>query len=231
MAENSTLTEETTVTGVRSRCRRGAIGLSAAALLFAACAGDDAAQPADDAWSAGDGPAVWLDIETLQAETPQGIVTATEVPNAFVGAVTDDLYVGIVITEEGTQYDQYEFIAYLCDSTEIAKFMFGNLSDGETMIGANRMDLAFEVGDDEITGSVWRDGEELGSFTAVPSDDESGLFYALADSPIVEPASFGNHPQRVGPPGYVGGWIILNATMQQGFWWGWSAEEEEELQM
>lgn len=176
---------------------------------------DDAVE--EEAESEGAGPEFPLDIETLQVETPRGTLQATELPNTFVGAVTDDLFIGISIPPEGSQYAEgSEIIVYVCNSQDVAAFLYGDLSSGEAVSDDGDIHAFLDIGDDEITGSVEVNGADAGSFTATPSDDESGVFYALVDG-YIDDVSW--QLVRVGPPHYTGGWIILNAQMQQGYWW------------
>jgi hypothetical protein len=219
------------------------VSIASLAIVLAACttdSDDDVAEAADDtvaeatddavaeeedaddaieeeAESEGSGPEFPLDIETLQVETPRGTLQAAELPNTFVGAVTDDLFVGISIPPEGSQYAEgSEIIVYVCNSQDIAAFLYGDLSSGEAVSDDGDVRATVEIGDDEITGSVEVNGEDAGSFTATPTDEESGVFYALVDG-YLDDVSW--QLVRVGPPHYTGGWIILNAQMQQGYWW------------
>jgi hypothetical protein len=200
----------------RFRLRFLVLGVSALVLVLAGCNGDgddDAATAAAD-----EGP-VTLDIETLQAETPQGTVTAQEIENAFVGDVTDELFIGIALMDEGSGfYDDGEVLAYLCDSADVKTWLSGELSGDTTVLESGDIRVEFEMADDGITGTVSVDGADLESFTADPAGEDSGLFFARAAGEDEATA-------------YIGGWIVLSANLQRGWWGAYDEEEEEELQM
>jgi hypothetical protein len=161
-----------------------------------------------------------LDLETLEAVTPEGVFRGEPLSDASVGAVDDDWFIGIS-TPDGTEAGVV--VAYLCDGVR-GIWLEGEISDGAASLQAGATVLEFE-GDGTFTGTVAIDGGEAQAFTAVEAAGDAGLFRAIH---VSEPAS--SRAQSVGTLAYTGGWIILNATSMRGSIWWFEDEEPTDME-
>jgi hypothetical protein len=162
--------------------------------------------------SESDEPDMILDLNTLTANSPHGILQAEPVENAFVGQVNDDLFIGIALAEDGEGGQSQEIIVYLCDG-EYGEWLAGELEPG----GGAKLENAglyhsetntiiegLSITDSAISGKVILWGEEAHPFTATAATDDAGLFWAWKtndDSDVV----------------IFAGWVVLSDGRQQGF--------------
>lgn len=190
------------------------VALLVAAVLVTAC---QTAGPVDEATDIR-GPV--LDLETLEAVTPEGVFRGEPLENVSVGAVDDDWFIGIS-TPDGTEAGTV--VAYLCDGVR-GMWLEGEITDGTAHLQAGATVLEFE-GDGTFTGTVAIDGGEARAFTAVEAAGDAGLFRAVH---VSGPES--SRTQSVVPLAYTGGWIILNATSMRGAIWWFEDEEPTDLE-
>ncbi len=142
-----------------------------------------------------------LDLETLEVEFPNGPTTAEPWDNTWVGQVTDDLFIGIRITDAYGDAPR-EVTAYLCDND------FWAVLDGELVDDAAALsdedkdtDVNLELIDDEITGSVTLAGQSTMDFSAEPASGDAGVYVAATEIDEVE---------------VTGRWIVLEDGQQRG---------------
>jgi hypothetical protein len=163
----------------------------------------------------GGGPEVevLLDLETLQAEAPEGTYRAEAVPNAYVGAVDDDLFVALAFPEGGTA-DPDPVAVYLCDGRDVSIWLAGELEGESGSLSNDDVEIAFERSGDDWIGTITFTGAMARAFTVSAAAGVAGLYRAEETFDEVR---------------WIGAWIVLADGQQRGFRWG--AEEEEELQM
>jgi hypothetical protein len=117
-----------------------------------------------------------LDLATLEAEAPGMTVQAQPVDNAFVGEVTDDIFIAIA-PDQLPAAEADEVMAYLCDDEGLAIVMTGELGDdGTATLSEEQATVELAVTGDQIAGSVTLDGEQIGQFTATAATGEAGLY-------------------------------------------------------
>jgi hypothetical protein len=118
-----------------------------------------------------------LDLDTLQAETPAGTITAEQVweENTYVGAVDESLYVGVSFPE-GPETAP-EATVYLCDG-EMAEHLTGEVGTGTTMLEGEVLDIELSIADGVVSGVVIQDDEEPRSFVANAATGDAGLYTA-----------------------------------------------------
>lgn len=168
------MTDETTTGGTRSRreiLKTSALGASA--FWLAGCTDADNSQ--DFPALAGSAPE--LNLETLQAETPAGTVTAERkwAENTYVGAVDEDLYVAVSFPESPDTAQ--EATVYLCDG-EIAAHLTGDVGAGTNTFEGEVLDVEFSFADGVVSGAVIQDGEERREFVANEATGDAGLYTA-----------------------------------------------------
>jgi hypothetical protein len=183
--------------GVRCGRWRLAVGaLMAAGVMLTACS----APGADDN---GAGGAPELDLASLEAEIDAGTLQAQPVPNSFVGAVTDDLFVAVALDDSGG--GGQVATVYVCDGAGVSTWLRGAVAaDEPTRLGGfeDGASVEFVVAGDAVHGHVvtaQHGGPQY--FEAVPASGEAGLYRA-------EDTLEGDD--------YVGGWIVLDDGRQQG---------------
>lgn len=176
------------------------VALLVMALLVTAC------QTAGDVGEATDirGPA--LDLDTLTAVTPEGVVRAEPLERASVGAIDDDWFIGISVPD-GTEAGHV--VAYLC-SGERGIWLAGEIADGAARLQSGDTVLEFE-GDGTFTGTVAIDGGEARAFSAIEAASDAGLFRAVELSDPEESDTLSAATRTT-----TGGWIVLSATSMRG---------------
>jgi hypothetical protein len=161
--------------------------------LLAGCRSDDggevAAPPA----------APRLDLETLEVEVPGGTLTAEARSGAFVGAVTDDVFVAVAFPDEVGPHGRVT--VYLCDD-EHGEWFSEQLDGGVLRIDGEQVTVAIELSGDEVSGSVtWR-GQDLGEFTATEATGVAGLYAGGA---------------TFGGVDHSAAWVVLPDGRQRGY--------------
>jgi hypothetical protein len=156
-----------------------------------------------DAGEAAAGPSAELDLASLEAEIDAGTLRAQPVPNSFVGAVTDDLFVAVALDDSGG--GGQVATVYVCDGAGVSTWLRGAVAaDEPTRLGGfeDGASVEFVVAGDAVHGHVvtaQHGGPQY--FEAVPASGEAGLYRA-------EDTLEGDD--------YVGGWIVLDDGNQQG---------------
>lgn len=132
-----------------------------------------------------------LDLDTLEAEAPDGTLTAQRAENSFVGEIAEGRVIGIAFTAEvdmtDDSYDQNEIVVHLYDQQEAA-LMIGDLDENgaasleslePTPYFDATVDLVME--DDVVTGTVTFRDEEPSSFTAEAATGVAGVYWAVGE--------------------------------------------------
>lgn len=159
--------------------RHAAMLFATVSLAFlASCSDGDSDHPAStspESAPLSQEPAPNLDIETSQADTPAGVVEARRWENTHVAAVSDDVYVAIVVDGTSGESQVQEAIVYLCDG-EGAAVLAGELESGSATLTNDDLSVSFVVGDDDIRGDLHVGDEEPQPFTAEPAGGDAGLY-------------------------------------------------------
>jgi hypothetical protein len=144
-----------------------------------------------------------LDLASLEAEIDAGTLQAQPVPNSYVGAVNDDLFVAVALDDSdgGGQVAR----VYLCDGAGVSVWLSGEVAaDQPTQLGGfeDGASVEFVVAEDAVHGHVVT-AEHGGPqyFEAALASGEAGLYRA---------------ENTLNGEDYVGGWIVLNDGRQQG---------------
>lgn len=155
-----------------------------------------------------------LDLETLEAEVPGGVLEAEAVPGSYVGPVNDDVYIALIPQGTDGEDGAQEVAAYLCDGEDVVVWLTGELQDGQGTLadGDTRVQIDRTAGD--VSGTATVDGGEPEPFTAVAAEGDAAFYQASA---------------VVDGTGYRGRWIVLSDGSQRGYFQAME-EEEEPLQ-
>jgi hypothetical protein len=178
---------------------------------MAACAGTDEGDGANDAAEDGasqepdarEAPAPELDLETLQAQTSQGTIQAEPYPweNTYVGAVNDDLYIAVSLSEGADTEQPQEAIVYLCDGEEMGERVTGEVGAGTKTLEGEEVRVELSLADDAVRGTVTLDGEEPQPFAANEASGDADLYVA---EPTFDDTD------------YWAGWVVLPDGSQRG---------------
>lgn len=125
-----------------------------------------------------------------------------------VGPVEHELFIAVAAVEHPADEFATAYLVYLCDNADRSNWLQLESGGGPLVFEGDDVtvtlsDVGVERrpdGSEAVMGEVAIDGEATRSFTAERAEEDAGLF----------------RKQRVGPPGYVGGWIILNTAQQVG---------------
>lgn len=153
-----------------------------------------------------------LDLDTLQADTPKGTMQAEAWENTYVGAVNDDLFIGISLSDGINAGEPQEAKVYLCDGEEISERLNGEVGGETTTLEGEELGVELSLADDAVSGAVILNGEEPQPFTANEASGDAGVYAAEGTFDDTD---------------YWGGWVVLPDGSQRGR----VDEEEEELQM
>lgn len=141
-----------------------------------------------------------LDLDAMEFEHQGETIPIESVPNAFVGEVTDELFVAVGHPEGNGPYGEDSVVVYLCDDRDVAVwFTAQSPADGELTLGYPGARIDMTLGDEETTGTAEVAGEDSESFSAVPATGDAGLYWAVQDD-------------------FAGGWIVLEDGRQRGSW-------------
>lgn len=148
--------------------------LAVAGLLFFAHAQPEVALPE-------------LDLETLEAETPEGTLQAERAENAFVAEIEDGRAIGIAFASAvDMPAEQDDIVVRLYDRQQAAVFV-GPIDDqGNALLqsveGSDfESTVAITVHDDAATGTVTFGNESPTSFTANAASGVAGVYWAFGD--------------------------------------------------
>ncbi len=185
------------------------IGTFVLAAFMAACAATDTDDAAEA--EAPEDSAPELDLDTLSAETDEGTLQAEPWGDTYVGAVNEDLYVGISLPEGAEAEGPQEARVYLCDGEEIGASLSGEIGpeamtlEGETHEGEESEDLTVELSlNDAVSGAVTVGSGEPQPFEATEAGGDAGVYTAETTFD--------------GEDHHWGGWVVLPDGSQRGFY-------------
>lgn len=141
-----------------------------------------------------------LDLQASRADTPAGAVEARRWENTHVGAVSDDVYVAIMVDEASSDSEAGEAIVYLCDG-EGAAVLAGELESGSATLENEDLAVSFEVDGGEISGDLQIADEDPQTFTVEQASGPAGLYGASFAHEDVD---------------YLPIWIVLEDGSQKG---------------
>lgn len=128
-----------------------------------------------------------LDLETLEAETPDGTLQAQRAEHAFVAEIGDGRAIGIAFASDvDIPADPNEIVVRLYDRQEAAVFV-GPLDDQgaaslESFEGSDfEATVEVTVHDDAVIGTVAYEDESPTPFTAEPASGVAGVYWALGE--------------------------------------------------
>lgn len=195
--------------------------LAAIALGVTGCSGADQAEEgdahSDQAGNTAEQPAfdLTLDLDTLQVTTDVlGTLQAEEWEGAYVAAINEDLYIGVVLGEEAAD-DTRPVTAYLCDDDGTATWLEGDLdADSTAHLGGFEegasIELAYDEDNDIVGGSAVVSGHETGRFAAQPAHGDAGLYRSIG----ADPQDF-DLPEQLQQESSAA-WVVLPEGEQQG---------------
>lgn len=173
-------------------------------LAFLASCGDEdpeeGASPSPESAPLASEPAPELDLAASQADTPAGVVEARQWEDTHVGAVSQNLYVAIMVAESSEGSEAQEAIVYLCDG-EGAAVLAGELESGSGTLTNEDLAVSFEVESGEVSGDLQIGDDEPQPFTAEKASGDAGLYGASFAYEDVD---------------YLPIWIVLEDGSQKG---------------
>jgi hypothetical protein len=117
----------------------------------------------------------------------------------FVGEVNEDLFIAVAAALHPEVAFERVYYVYLCDGAERSTWLLAESEGSSATLEDGDVTVTLAVNGNTISGQVDIAGD-VQPFVAEPARDGAGLFRL----------------QRVGPPHYTGGWIILNSFEQRG---------------
>ena len=121
--------------------------------------------------------------------------------DAFVGAVDDELFIGVLVADHPPTPDRKAVVVYLCDGADVSTWLFGEaigdsvvVEDGDTLVELSLTDA-------EVYGVLERAGEAPRVLVLESATGDAGLYRAV---------------ETIGGDDYVGGWVVLNDGRQRG---------------
>ena len=180
------LGDDDTPASQRALTRRSVLLGVGATAAIAGCLGDD-----DDGR---------LDLDAMEFEHQGETIPIESVSNAFVGEVTEELFIAVARSEGAGPYDEDSVVVYLCDDRDVGVWFTAEApADGELSLGYPGARVEMTLADEETTGTAEVAGEDSESFSAVPATGDAGLYWAIQDD-------------------FAGGWIVLEDGRQRGSW-------------
>ena len=151
---------------------------------------------------ANDGDRLVLDLDTLQARLDQTTLRATEVADAQVGPIDDELFLAIVVDDAPGPDEARSVRGYVCNR-EVGVWLHGEVDGDEVTLSSD--DGVIRI-DGTIAGGgvfgVARLGEsEPRPFTVTPASGDAGLYRAQA---------------RLDGADRTAGWVVLEDGRQRG---------------
>lgn len=120
-------------------------------------------------------PAPELDLERSQADTPAGVVEVKHWDDTHVGAVSDDLYVAVIVAEQSDGSETREAIVYLCDG-EGAAVLAGELDSDSPTLTNGELVVSLAVSEDGISGDLRIGDEDPRPFRTEKARGAAGLY-------------------------------------------------------
>lgn len=149
-------------------------------IALSACGVDDAvgAPGLDERAPLASEGAPELDLETRQADTPAGTIVAERSSAAtYVGAAGDEVHIAVTLDEGTDAGFPQRALVYLCDGVN-ADYITGDVGTDATTLEGAAWDVELSVGEDVITGTATRHGEEPQAFTASEASGNAGVYAA-----------------------------------------------------
>lgn len=125
--------------------------------------------------------------------TPQGL-------GMFTGAVNDELFIAVAAAEHPDESLERAIMVYLCDGADRSAWLVAESAGDTATLSGEDVQVTLSLRGNNVSGEVRIAGAAAQPFTVERAQEDTGLFRV----------------QRVGPPDYIGGWIILNNFEQRG---------------
>jgi len=135
---------------------------------------------------------------------PTAALAATEVHH--VGAVDEQLYIGVAKAVDPLNPDRRAVLAYLCDSESVWSWVGGMVEGDAATFEDGRVALELDFTGETVSGNVTVNGGTSQTFSTEIAADNAGIF-------APEP---GDAAAEAEVARYIGGWIILLAGDQRG---------------
>jgi hypothetical protein len=120
--------------------------------------------------------------------------------DSFVGAVDEDLFIGVMVAPHPPEQVQKDIVVYLCDGAEVSTWLFGKTTSDSVVLENGDTRIELSLGTESLSGNITHAGTTQ-AFTANLATDGAGLYRA---------------EETLETQDYVGGWIILNSFEQRG---------------
>jgi hypothetical protein len=120
---------------------------------------------------------------------------------AYVGAVDDDLFIGVLVADHPAEPDRKTLVAYLCDGADVSTWAFADATGDSAVVEQGGTSVEMSLAEAVVHGVLERPGASPQLFVAGVADDLAGLYRAV---------------ETIGGRDYVGGWIVLNDGRQRG---------------
>lgn len=119
----------------------------------------------------------------------------------FVGAIDENLFIGVAVAPQGDQSRERPLAVYLCDGQTVSQWLSGEITGQEGTLVASDTSVDVTIDDGSVSGTVALGSGEPRPFTADLATGDAGLYRAewnLADA------------------GYLIDWIVLADGRQRG---------------
>jgi hypothetical protein len=137
---------------------------------------------------------------TSQSAAEQEYPDATYA-HTYVGAVDEDLFIGVLVEDPPAEDGRRALVVYLCDGADVATWIFDETFGASAVVENDAARVEISLGRGGVFGVVELAGGERRAFVADAATDHPGLYRAVETFDGRE---------------YVGGWIVLDDGRQRG---------------
>lgn len=139
-------------------------------------------------------------VETPAGSTAEAADDAL-LAEAFVGAIDDELFIGVLVADHPAEPDRKTLVVYLCDGAGVSTWLFADAMGDSAVAQQGGTSIEMSLTDSGVHGVLDRAGASPQLFVAGVADDLAGLYRAV---------------ETIDGRDYVGGWIVLNDGRQRG---------------
>jgi hypothetical protein len=132
--------------------------------------------------------------------------------DVFVGAVDDDLFVAVVVSDHPEHAAAQAVVVYLCDGADVAEWLVGVAEGGTATLTGADVEVSLALDGETVAGDVQFAGAAAQPFTTAPGTGVAGLYRAEASTGSNGASIESIAPKHTG----TGGWIVLNEVQQRG---------------
>jgi hypothetical protein len=121
--------------------------------------------------------------------------------HTYVGAVDEELFIGVLVEDPPSEGGRRAFVVYLCDGADVSTWIFDEAFGDSAVLEQDGARVEISLGQGSVFGVVEQPGGARQAFVADRAPSDAGLYRAVETFDGDE---------------YVGGWIVLEDGRQRG---------------